>query len=445
MIEQITWKEARPLLEKGDPELLQIFDELSPGKGLPFIKVRYPFGSNIKDGDTIKLPNGLGDTEPLDGPNIDAKWAEQLGYSAVPLGMLVHNSIELFRPLEDSIFSLFIVRPNNGLQIGVGEHFGSKNVFSVSAGARSLYMVPRISNQQAHRKLQRQYGIDLPAPKHVMDHCALFKQIYEASKPDCPWYCEVVFLARPWIEQLKDSGKDWLRLKSYIQSRALMLGMLGQRKVVLEMLWQEASEVLTAKGLKPSPYVVDTLKHLLMVGVCGICGSRPYEGGDTLGPLGEIQRVYTDDYNLQGQLPTIMTPYSLMPRLGQPKPVYYSMQSPGMITSTPNIKVTRSIIDDMRELIDIAQIVLDQKYKDLSIFNGETMVDINDRLKAINIEYFHEETYAYGKTIRPLQEMISSDPDWGYISPEAQSPCDDFAYNGAFVRGCIKLSRSDDQ
>ena len=436
MLETISWKDARQLAKAGDPQLLDIIDAISPDSKLPFIKARYPFGTRIKESGYIQLPNGQGQTEPLNGPNIDPKWGKQLGYNLVPLGLLVRNSVELFRELDDTVFSLHLAGPNTGIEMGIVEHFGMNSAYSVSSGARSLYMVPRISKQQAHKKLRRKYNIESPPPKRLMDQCAVFKELHETAEPNNPWYSEILYLPQAWYDHLEDKSYDWLRLKSYLQNKAWQHSVLGRRKVVFEILWQQAAGALTERGLKPNPYIVDTLKHLISISVGGISGFRPCNGDDFAGPINSIQQIYADTYGLGNQIPTIMRPSAIL--AGQEKPVYYSMQTPTMISSAPNFRSVSSNIEDMRELIEITQVVLTQKYHGLRINN----LDINDILKDISFEYFHGEMYAYGKVIRPTQEMLEKDKELGFTPKSVSAATNEFAGNGAFIRGCVRISSS---
>lgn len=438
LIQELTWQEARPLASKGCQKLLSILDEINPADDLTFIKVKYPFGATIIKDDVLHLPVSEHKTTPINSSEINKKWQDKLGYRSIPTGMIVKNSLEIYREIDGKVFSVALSGPDTGLEIGIVEVFGSTAAYTVSSGARSLYMVPRISKANAHKKLRREFEIRHPAPNNLFDHWKIFKEMYASENFGETWNCELLFLSNKWIEQLKkeDNSPAWLKLRNYIQGKGWEHSELGRRKVILDVVWQLASGILNDKGLKPDPYIVDTLKHLIYISLGGISGSRPANGDDFPGPIDRIQQIYTDVYGLDNQAPTIMRPYSFS--IYEDKPVYYSMQTPTLLSSSPNFRKISSNIEDMRELINIKELVFEQDYGNLKIDN----MKFNEIINQIKFNYFHGEMYAYGKEIRPTKEMPESDPELLYTPKKNQAP--EFADNGAFIRGCIQISKKEE-
>ena len=262
----------------------------------------------------------------------------------------------------------------------------------------------------------------------------IFLKLYESPAFETKWESELLFLSKNWTEHLDDENDlAWLRLKCYIQQKAWEHSELGRRKVLLDIVWQMTSSLLTTKGIKPDPYVVDTLRHLILISLGGISGSRPTNGDDFAGPINEIQKIYLDTYGLTDQIPTIMRPYTL--NIAENKPVYYSMQTPLLLSSTPNFRNMSSNIEDMRELMNIKNYIFDRDYGNLRIDN----VRFNELINRIQLNYFHGEMYAYGKEIRPTTEMPGEDPEMLYMPLKKKKH--EFADNGAYIRGCIKISK----
>lgn len=337
VIEEITWEQARKLVAKGCKKLLKIIDNINPGKDLTLVRVRYPYGATITHDDVLHLPTVSNQTLPLSNPETAKKWRDLLGYRSIPMGIVTENSVEIFRQINDRVFSVALSGPDTGIEIGIVEVFGSTAAYTVTSGARSLYMIPRISKMFSHKKLRREYGIDAPAPKRLIDHWNVFKELYASPAFKKTWESEVLFLTKKWAVNLENE-KDlaWLRLKSYIQQKAWNHSELGRRKVLLDVVWQVTAGVLTEKGIKPDPYVVDTLRHLIYVSLGGISGSRPANGDDFAGPINKLQKIYLNVYGLNDQIPTIMRPYNF--NIDEDKPVYYSMQTPLLLSSTPNFR-----------------------------------------------------------------------------------------------------------
>lgn len=439
-IEELAWDKAEKLIGNCTNELINIIKEIDPKKELTFIKVRYPFGSIMIHDDVLHLPfedetNSVS-TIPITDPRTATVWKEKLGYRSIPMGMIIKNSVEIYREINDRVFSVALSGPSTGIEIGIVEVFGTTAAYTVSSGARSLYMVPRITKLAAYKKLRREFGITAHPPKHAIDHWRIFKELYNSEQFGEKWECEVLFLSNKWNNNINKDEKKWIKFKSYIQQKAWEHSELGRRKVMMDVVWQIVSGVLTTQGIKPDPYVVDTLRHIIFISLGGISGSRPVNGDDFAGPLNRIQSIYTDIYGID-QIPTIMRPHSFS--LSENKPVYYSMQIPMMLSSTPNFRNMSSMIEDMRELINVKNHVFGQNYGNLKIDNTR----FNDLLDQIKLEYYHGEMYAYGKEIRPTHEMPATDPEFLYMPT---SPGDrKFADNGAFVRGCIKISKKEEK
>lgn len=437
IIEELTWNEAEPYVAKGCPKLLAILNEIEPSKDLTLIKVRYPFGSIIIQDDVLHLPINQTTTVPITDPKIESKWKKLLGYRSIPTGMITENSLEIYREMNNKVFSVALSGANTGLEIGIVENFGSTAAYTVSSGARSLYMLPKISKVASHKKLKKEFGLIASPPNKLMDHWHIFKELYASEAFQTDWSCELIFLTDKWINKIENSNNlAWLKLKCYIQKKAWEHSELGRRKVILDVVWEQTADLLSKKSVKVDPYVVDTLKHLIYISLGGISGSRPVNGDDFAGPMNEIQQIYMDIYDLGDQIPTIMRPYNFSL---EDKPVYYSMQTPMMLSSTPTFKNISSNIEAIRDLMHIKSYVFSQNYGNLKIDNTK----FNELIKKIQFNYFHSHTFSYGKDIRPTTEIPNNDTDWLY-NPKNRTDLK-FSDNGLYVRGCVKISKNEER
>jgi hypothetical protein len=423
--------------KKGCPILFDILNEINPSKALTLVKVRYPFGSIIIQNDTLHLPINQTTTVPITDPRIDKKWKNLLGYRSIPTGMITENSVEIYREMNEKVFSVALSGPNTGLEIGIVENFGTTAAYTVSAGARSLYMLPKISKANSHKKLKKEFSLTNPPPNKLLDHWHIFKELYSSEAFESSWNCELIFLTDSWMREIDSNDLAWLKLKCYIQKKAWEHSKLGRRKVILDVVWEQAANFLCKKSIKVEPYVVDTLKHLIYISLGGISGSRPSNGDNFAGPINEIQRIYMDIYDLGDQIPTIMRPYSFS--INEEKPVYYSMQTPMMLSSTPTFRNINSNIEAIRELIQIKSYVFCQNYGNLKIDNTK----FNDWIKNIQFNYFHSHSFSYGKDIRPTTEIPLNDEDWFY-KPYKKANLK-FSDNGLYIRGCVKISKQKEE
>ena len=112
------------------------------------------------------------------------------------------------------------------------------------------------------------------------------------------------------------------------------------------------------------------------------------------------------------------------------------MQSPMLLSSTPNFRAISSNIEDMRELMQLMKYLVDIDYGNLIINN----MPFNEHLKKISFNYYHADMYAYGREILSTKKI--PDEDKGFLYQPKDSSQLKFADNGSYVRGCIKVSKA---
>lgn len=433
-IEELTWSDVRDEVASASKELVNIIDDISPTKEFTIFRMRYPFGSKIVHNNLFHVPTDQNTSIPIGESENVVDIKNKLSYSSVPLGIITKHSAEVFLDIHRKIFSLAVLDP--GLELGIWEHFGWIPHTSITAGARSLYMLPKISEALSHKQLKKKFGITDAPPKHLYDHWQVFSQIAKSSLFPIDWFCETVFLSNKWAEAIK-KDKAWSKLALYISHKGWQHSGYGRKKVILDIVWEFFVKSLSNKDLKFDPYIVDTLKHLIYIGTGTIPASAPSIGADDAGPLKNIQMIYEDSrgYGLEEYIATIMHPQYFSGT--KSNPVYYSLQLPTLLESLPRTKKITSVIDNVRELSELLNCFL---LDHTDIWSNLTIGDItlNDTLKNLQIEYFHGEMFAYGEMIKSSSKMPESDPRLKY-DPLGEKKRT-FASNSSFLRGCVKIS-----
>lgn len=297
-------------------------------------------------------------------------------------------------------------------------------------------MVPHIAETLRHKRLIKHYGPNILKPNSIMRHWHLFRSLSHNELFKTKWYAEILYFTKAWDESLKkkhDSSVAWESLKKYIYMKGFEHSELSRRKQVLEVLWQKIAEKLSRDGVKVDSYTIDTLKHLIYVFLGGTSGSRPTVN-DYAGPLTEIKNIYVDIYGLD-KLPTIMGPHQFS--FDENVPVYYSMQNPMMISSSPHVRKPLTVIEEMRGLMLIKNI-LAENFGKIKINN----IKLHELVNFMKLEFFHADHFSYGNIIRPSTEIPSTDKD--FIQNSTKDKNLSFADNGSFIRGCIRISKFTD-
>lgn len=427
----ISWSEARSSVAERNPYLVEVIDKIDPGADYPLLQATYPFGTYILRKGRIHLPDGKFSTNTVDNHVFPSEVCALINYANVPLGMITKNSVEIFYDDKSKIFP--VAYYNRDLQIGVWESIGCATPYDITAGARSLYMLPKISIIGCHKRLKTHYGIKQSAPKTLYSQWQVFREIAQSSTFSSPWDCEILFFTKKWADKIFSDDLVWQSLRNYILQRAVRHSALGRKKVGFAFMWQVLSDELKNAGLKPDPYILDTLQHLLLMATGELPGSIPYLGDNCAGPLTEIQKIYVNTYGLKDYVPTIMQPHHFA--LDSSRPVYYSLQTPTLLNSSPKNKVNNSNIDDIRDMFEIISLIRQTTFNDLLQVEG---VNIQQLINSINLDFYHNPLYAYGENIRPTSEMPNDDPV--FMTTPAKSN-KTFAASASYLRGCVKISK----
>ena len=432
-IETTTWGHIRTKVEQVSPDVAAIFDEISPDDSFKFYQISYPFGAKIIDQSVLNVPNQKGELIPITSSEMDPAIQEQLLYCTVPFGIILEKSLEVYWELEDRIFSVSIMETGSGIEMGTWEYLGAAAAYSVSAGARSLYMIPSIADNTFHKRINKHFNLSTPTPHHPYNHWQTFSDIANSANFKEDWTCEMLFLGKKWNDHLDDNSLGWQKLKNRILRKGWEHSTYGRSKILLDILWQVMVETLSRKRLKMNPYIIDILKHLVHICVADLPASIPAVD-NIVAPISALQEVWLEIYRLQEYIPTIMRPQTLTNL--QEQAAYYSLRVPTMLSSAPNFKNVASNIDDMRDLITLVNLLKEININNLKVRNTDLCNIINN----INFTFFHEPRYAYGKTIKSTIVMAEEDENLMHSA----SPANDrvFSHNGPFCRGCVKINRN---
>lgn len=436
-IVELTWeqikKDIHPICEK----LANIIDEINPSDDMTFIKVKYPFGSKIIHNGIANFPLETNEIVPITDTRLPELVRTKIDYNRVPLGFNTKGRIEVFGEIDSRIFSVAARR--QGLDIGIWEYFDWKTTpYTVTAGARSFYLLPKVTLAQSHKRLKRYYNVTSPPPKQYFDHWHLFRQIVNSPSFIEQWNCEVIYFTNKWANKLSSDDYHWNKLHNYVLNQGWLHSDYARKRSILDILWEVFARSLNLKGLKPSSYILDTLKHLALVGLGVLPASQPTKGSGMLGPTDGIQQAYIEAYGLKDYIPTIMQPGYFSLEKGS-RPVYYSLQTPTLLESVPQSRYMISIIDNIRELKDLADHFLSEAF-DPDLMIGK--INIAEFINQIKFEFFHEATYAYGNDIRPASEMPKGDAALVYMLGDPNGRV--FAETAPFLHGCVRISRRND-
>ena len=432
-LEEICWNDVRKRVEAYNPTLCKIIDNLNPAKKLTLFKAKYSYGDEIIKKGKLHLPYNKS-LLPIDSKDIPSHVSTKLGYNlgTNPVSMVLHNSIEIFMLIEQRTIPLYgLISPGKIFStsriLSVNTPFSPPFLWDMTAGARSIFMLPRISDYVGHSKIMQEFNVQLSPPEGLLDQWQLFREIIKNCDLKSPWYTEMLFFTDKWFEHLDDAA--WKDFRLYLLQSAWESSEFWRNQFVWDLVFCVVQRI---KNLKPNPYIADTVKHILAMSVGATPGFVPAID-DKAAPCKELEKIYSEVYQLKDYQPIVMHPHNFS--LGEERPVYYSLQYPSTMEFSPKSKRTANKITDLREV----RYVLDKYFlgikQGILNVNGTPFQDICDTVK---FDYFHTNTKKY-EGIRDSSKIPSEDRHMKTVYEKATQKL--FPENSPFIRGSVRIMK----
>lgn len=435
-LEACTWKDVRNDVWKVNPEFAAVVDHIDPGKEYGIYKVKYPYGSEILRNGGLYIPNSSGQLVPLNDSSIDSRLQECLGYNlgSNPVTLVLENSLELFATLEDRVVPLYgVMKP--------GKIFGfwrvlnpmlshqAEFIWDMTAGARSIFMLPKISEAEKHNKLRKEFQVGADVPRSLLDHWKIFREIANHEKFYEPWDVSLIFFSRNWFENLDDSA--WCHFNYYLYRYAWIGSEFWRNNFFWDLMFSIIQKV---RDIRPSPYISDTVKYLLAIGVGAVPGFAPAID-NSVAPISNLQRAYLEVYNLKEYAPIIMQPCFFSASEKSYRPVYYSLPFPNAIDFSLKNRTRTSLITDLYEVMSLLS-----KYVS-ELASGKLNIKstpLDQLIKSVSYEFFHNNVENYRGMIESY-EMPKEDNTFLEILDVCRGK--KFPEMSTFVKGCVRITR----
>lgn len=432
-ITKVTWDAIRQEIAAVNPNFTKIVDDLNPGKEFCLYKVSYPFGATVLNRGLFHLPMENGEIVPITDPRISAEFKSEFAYAknALPLGIVLKNAYELFIDMPQYTLPIVAASPGSIFalwkQLEASPTFHPTNVFNINAGARSLFMLPNIGNLMSHKNLVRDFNISSKQrPAELLDHWHIFKAIAEHQKSD--WRLELLLVPGQWLEKAT-TDPAWYKLYLLLLEKAWSTSSYERNQIFYEFA---LSCVQANRNLKPNPYLLDTVRHLLSITLGATPGFKPATD-DLLAPTELIQKAYAESYRLKDHAPILLQPAHFNIHEVDSPSVYYSLQFPTTISFSPRSRQFTNTLYDLRELKHIIDILL-QEISARKVYLEDTIMDMLPQ--QVQYDFFHIKADPI-EEILPTIDMIAKDPNLLKILYANSSQ--EYSGTGAFVRGCVRI------
>lgn len=435
-IQKVHWKDVREKIAKVNSVLARTIDEISPDNRFPLYIFRYPYGSTIANHGLFHLPiSDNEETIAINDSKIDEMIKDEFSYaqSGPPIGIIINNTTEeSAENIQGEFVPTLIGRPGTIIwlwdRLDKNSIYSPFKVFSVTAGARCIFMLPNISDIALHRNLKRDFHVQLPPPKSILDHWDIFKAILRHPDIKSDWTTEIIFLPGSWLESMR-KDRAWRPLLLLLYELAWERSAFERNQPTYELAFSKA---FANRNLKPNPYIGSTFKHLFML-ASGTFAGFGIATDDTYAPVSLIQKAYIESYGLRKYIPTIFNPmiFSLLKPF---PPIYYSLNLPTTLESLPKARKLTNTLRDLSELNHILMIFKDEIHNERLWLDGTIIEKI---VKEINFDFFHCKPDQHGE-IKLTSKMIQEDQR--FLNYRSELDVREVSETGAFIRGCVRIS-----
>jgi hypothetical protein len=432
LIKVVDWdSESREAILKADSELCAIIDGLKiEEQHFKLVRIRVPYGATLYERGIFYIPSKKG-MIPLQNASFDMGLPEEIKkallYQTVPLGVVTKNSFEVFREAGDHIFPL--AHRKNGFELGIWETFSPPSPFTITAGARSIFLLPKINDINGYKRLKK-YGAKTPRPSTVFEQWYNFCEIANHSSFSEKWYCEIYLFTEDWKNNML-SNPAWSPFYNYVLRKGLAHTEPERIKTNYDIVLTNFSSFLQSKRIKKDPYIMETFKHLLAI-ANGILPAFKVVKNSSSIPAKGIAETYIEGYGLKSYVPTMM--YADYFDANSNDVAYYSLQVPTFLSNNTRDNDKGTTKNDLIELIDLVDHFMRELTSNRLGQGSEYLIKLFGK---VEFNFFHnDEDLDHG--IYSTKDMAKEDADLIYKFTPSEN--EEFCYRSTFVRGCIRIS-----
>jgi hypothetical protein len=430
----VTWKDVRESVFAVNSELAKLIDALDPSDDYKFIEVEYKYGDIFIKNSEIQFPYKNDQLISILDNKVSKKIQKELFYTTMPLFLMMDKDNEVFIDTGSRVvpINLFHKGDISGVYETMDFMMGSKSepIWNFAAGARSICILPKITNRQGLQRLFTTFNIPSTTQvRTLVDHWQILKMIAQSSSFGQVWKSKILCFGSKWIDNRYISNK-WQQFRTRLFKEIWRQASFSIDKFKFNLCWEKFAETISLRRLQPKPYLIDQAKHIISIMLGDFPGFIPADMQQEVAPTKGFQDILVDIYTLKEYLPTILHSCLLTDSVLKPAYVYYSLSLPTVLEGSPVKKTSSTIASDIRQiklLID----TLKNHVKEMPKLVGSSVI------KNGKVQYFHRDKDKYNE----IEESINIvKDDKSFLLDSKYFPNREFCHTSPFFSGCIRIS-----
>lgn len=431
-IEIVNWQDVRNDVLKVNKALANEIDELDPPDTLRLVKANYLFGDLIVNQGILQLPSVCGELVAFNSADVKVGISSLLSYQHIPLFYSLQYGNEAFFDTGMRVIPLNYY--HQGTLVGLRETLGSSVglasrpglSMSISAGSRSIFILPKISDSLGLQRLQYHYGLSQSiTTQSIGDHWRLFKTMATSVDFEQSWHNTLLFFTTDWFG---DGNKSVCtsRFKDYLLRMFYLHIWQNADEYDLKLHWRQFSEALAARNLKPVPYIIDQIRQIFAIVAAKSPAFKPVGDAQDAAPVTGLQQAFCHVYQLKHYVPTFMAITAMQEVFTSY--VYYSLSFPTLLEGSPVKQSASTTILDLRHI----KLLLET----LNNYVQQHALAEHDLVAGAQLDYFHVAADPHHKICASVH-IPEEDPV--FMDNAKAYPDRSFCATSPFWRGCMRI------
>ncbi len=436
-LEEVTWSDVKAQVKALDPKLFNAIEEFGPDSRHALFKVSYPYGAEILKNGVFQVPITSGEVVPITDERVPDAVRKKLSYnnSSNPVSCIIRGSAEFFLNHMGNTFPFSGMIKKGGLfgtllvlsEKGIDLH--PNFLWSLTAGARSMFSLAKVSEVVGLNRLEKHFQVSLPKENEYQDQWNLFKALANAPEFDDSWRCEVLFFSNAWFDW---SDKKSAMFKLSLYEKAWHGTEFWRNQFLWDMVYSMFKQ---EKIVKVNPAIADIVRQVSLI-AAGVQPGFTVLHNDDAGPISAFQKALIDVYKIEYQ--PIFMGSQLFSYEDPNSAVYYSLEYPVSLSFSPSSKKASTKIADLLEIKYLLTKYLSfLKTSKLNI-EGTRFYDIPS---SVDFYFFHHMANESERILSP-ESIFKEDAnfeDAANIFGEDASL--GYPVNSNFLNGCMRLSQ----
>jgi hypothetical protein len=426
--QEVTWDDVRLTIKKITPDMFEAIEAISPDSSYKLYVAEYAYGAPLIGEEGIFQLQINEKFAPINSPDIPKMMQKQLSYNhhGLPLGIVLDGSLQLSNKeindlaYPETVFTKGSVFAAQAV-IDLPTRYQAIYYWRMRAGARSVYMLPSISNREKYSKLRKYFNLECDLPNSQQDHWLLFQSIANSVQFNENWKCRCLLFGKKFIDKLSSHQKLYTAL-----TQRVIEGTGHLRNKTVGRMWDD--HVANIRNKLVDRYILSIGWHIIKASLGDQASFKLATDDDTYGPFVKITEAIVDIYGLKSYAPMIMVPqmYNRMKEAFS----YVSIQFPTIEHSRNRANKAKYLMADFREI----------KYVVDSFINGLPHEVIREiplyNFREYNYTYYSADNDSHGQ-FRPAETIFDEDPSLKYWQNFSNNKVDT---RNAFLRACVRIS-----